>query len=94
VGGLPTGTVNGFAADPTNSKVMYVAMREGVFRSDDAGRRWTLTTGSPKSAAAVAVNPRQPTEVYVATMEGGIFTSRNGGQTWDAVRALTRDGRS
>jgi hypothetical protein len=77
VGGLPTGTVNAFAVDPTNLKVMYVAMRDGVFRSDDAGRRWTLTTGSRKNAAAVAVNPRRSTEVYVATTAGGIFISRN-----------------
>lgn len=92
MGGLPTGTVNGFAVDPTNPKVMYVAMRDGVFRSDDAGRRWTLTSGSPKNAAAVAVNPRRSTEVSVATTEGGIFISRNEGQTWEAIRAMTREG--
>ena len=38
MGGLPTNrTVNGFAVDPTNPKVMYVAMRDGLFKSMDAG---------------------------------------------------------
>ena len=92
MGGLPTGTVSGFAVDPTNPKAMYVAMRDGVFRTDDAGRRWTLPTGSPKNSAAVAVHPRRSAEVYAATTAGDIFISRNGGQTWDAVRATRGDG--
>ena len=40
MGGLPTGTVNGFAVHPSNPKVMYVAMRDGVFRTDNAGQSW------------------------------------------------------
>ncbi len=37
MGGLPTGTVNGFAVDPSNANVMYVAMRDGIFRSTNGG---------------------------------------------------------
>jgi photosystem II stability/assembly factor-like uncharacterized protein len=85
VGGLPTGTVNGFAVDPANPKVMYVAMRGGLFRSDDAGARWTGPAG-PKNAAAVTVNPRRGTEMYAATAEGRIFVSRDGALTWQPVR--------
>ena len=35
------GTVNGFAVDPTNPKVMYVAMRDGLYKSTDAGATWS-----------------------------------------------------
>ena len=86
MGGLPTGTVNGFAVDPTNPKVMLVAMRDGIFRSEDGGGRWTATRGAPKNAAAVTVNPRPPREIYAATTEGEMFVSRDGGQTWAPVR--------
>jgi photosystem II stability/assembly factor-like uncharacterized protein len=86
VGGLPTGTVNGFAIHPTNPKVLYVAMREGLFRSDDGGARWTPVAHGPKGVAAVAINSKRPTEVHAATAEGGIFVSRDGGQTWEPVR--------
>lgn len=86
MGGLPTSTVNGFAVDPTNPKSMYVAMRDGVYRSEDAGRRWSQAAGSPKDAAAVTVNPKRPTEIYVATAGGGLFVSPDGGQSWDAAR--------
>ena len=85
MGGLPTGTVNGFAVDPANPKVMLVAMRDGIFRSEDAGGRWTLARGSPKNVAAVTVNPKQPREAYAAVMEGQVFVSRDGGQTWAPV---------
>ena len=86
MGGLPTGTVNGFAVDPANPKVMLVAMRDGIFRSEDAGGRWTLARGSPKNVAAVTVNPKQLREAYAAIMEGQVFVSRDEGQTWAPVR--------
>ena len=84
MGGLPTGTVNGFAVDPANPKVMLVAMRDGIFRSEDGGGRWMATRGAPKNAAAVTV--RQPREVYAATTEGEMFVSRDRGQTWAPAR--------
>ncbi|MBI4638628.1 MAG: hypothetical protein HY727_20000 [Candidatus Rokubacteria bacterium] len=82
VGGLPTSTVNGFAVDTTNPSVMYVALREGVFRTDDAGQRWEPVTGGPRNAAAVAVHPKRPAEVYAATSEGAVWVSTNGGVRW------------
>ena len=86
MGGLPTSTVNGFAVDPTNAKVMYVAMRDGIFRSDDGGWSWTAVANSPKNAAAIAVNPKKPSEVYAATMDGAMFRSTDAGTQWNAVR--------
>ena len=86
MGGLPTGTVNGFAIDPGDPKLMYAAMRDGVYRSVDAGERWTLTAGGPRNAVAIAVHPKRRAEVYAAAAEGTIFVSRDGGQRWDEVR--------
>lgn len=86
VGGLPTATINGLAVNPTEPKVMYAAMREGVFRSEDGGGRWTHVGGGPKNAAAVAVDPKRPAKVVVATTDARIFLSRDGGRTWEAQR--------
>ncbi len=83
MGGLPTyRTVNGFAVDPTNPSVMYVAMRDGLFKSTNAGETWQSIGGELKNLAAVTVNPKQPTEIYIATAEGVIWKSDNGGQDW------------
>jgi photosystem II stability/assembly factor-like uncharacterized protein len=87
VGGLPTNrTVNGFAVDPTNPKVMYVASRDGLFKSTDAGESWKPVGKGLKNLAAVAVNPKRTSEVYVSTMEGAIFRSTDGGTTWGPSR--------
>ena len=84
MGGLPTNrTVNGFAVHPTDPKVMFVAMRDGLFKSTDAGESWKSMGKGLKNLAAVAVNPKRPSEVYAATADGVIFRSTDGGTTWE-----------
>lgn len=86
VGGLPTSTVNGFVVHPSNPKVMYAGMRDGIFRTDNAGETWTRATDGPRHVAAVAVNPRRPSEVLAATTDGKIYRSEDGGTTWHETR--------
>ena len=87
MGGLPTSrTINGFAVNPADPKVMYVAMRDGLFKSTDAGENWKPVGKGLKNLAAVAVNPTRPSEVYVSTMDGAIFRSADGGTTWGPSR--------
>ena len=84
MGGLPADkTVNGIAVDPVSPKVMYAAMRDGVFKSTDAGESWKPAGNGLINAAAVTVNPKKPTEIYAATMDGVVFKSMNGGATWE-----------
>ena len=83
MGGLPANrTVNGFAVHPADPRVMYVAMRDGLFRSADAGESWKPAGKGLENLAAVAVNPARPTEVYAATVDGVVFRSADGGTTW------------
>jgi hypothetical protein len=84
VGGLPTSAVRSFAVHPTNPKVMYVAMRDGLFRSDDAGQTWTRAD-SP-SVVAIAASPKRPTEVHAVTLDGTMWTSTDGGLRWQVAR--------
>ncbi|MBI2986768.1 MAG: hypothetical protein HYY45_08375 [Deltaproteobacteria bacterium] len=83
MGGLPANrTVNGFAVDPQNPRVMYVAMRDGLYKSTDADETWKRIGGELKNLAAVAINPKKPNEVYVATMDGKIYMSADAGMKW------------
>ena len=87
MGGLPTDrTVNGFAIDPENSKTMFVAMRDGLFKSTDAGVSWTRTGNDLKNLAAVTINPKKRDEVYVSAMDGTIYVSADGGLKWKAQK--------
>ena len=86
MGGLPTSAASAFAVDPSNAKVMYVAVRDGIFRTDSAGWTWMAVVNSPKNVAAIAVDPKKPTDVYAATTEGTIVRSTDGGARWSAAR--------
>ena len=84
MGGLPANrTANGFAVSPSDPKVMYVAMRDGLFKSADAGETWKPVGKELKNPAAVAVNSRKPNEVYAATADGVIYRSTDGGTRWE-----------
>jgi photosystem II stability/assembly factor-like uncharacterized protein len=83
VGGLPTNrTVNGFAVNPEDSKIMFVAMRDGLFKSTDAGMSWIRVGNELKNLAAVAINPKKPSDVFLSTMDGTIYVSADGGMKW------------
>jgi photosystem II stability/assembly factor-like uncharacterized protein len=87
VGGLPTRrTVNGFAVNPENPKVMFAAMRDGLFRSADAGESWKAAGKELKNMAAVAINPKRTDEVYAASADGKLYVSTDGGTTWTERR--------
>ena len=83
MGGLPTQkTVNGFVVNPEDAKIMFVAMRDGLFKSTDAGLTWKAVGNQLKNLAAVTINPRKRDEVYVATMDGTIYVSADAGVKW------------
>lgn len=83
MGGLPTNrTVNGFAVNAEGPKTMYVAMRDGLFKSTDAGASWKRVGNDLKTLAAVTINPKKRDEVYVSAMDGTTYVSVDGGTKW------------
>jgi len=83
VGGLPTNrTVNGFAANPEDPKVMFAAMRDGLFKSMDGGASWKDVGGGLKNLAAVTINPKKVKEMYLSTADGTIYVSAEAGIKW------------
>ena len=87
MGGLPTRrTVNGFAVSPENPKVMLAAMRDGLFRSADAGATWMPVGKELRNMAAVAINPKRTDEAYAVSQAGRLYVSADGGTTWTERR--------
>ena len=83
MGGLPSNrTVSGFAVELSNPKIMYVAMRDGLFKSTDAGDTWKRVGEELKNLAVVTLNPRRANEVYASTSDEIIFKSVDGGVKW------------
>lgn len=83
MGGLPTNrTVNGFAVNPEDPKIMFAAMRDGLFKSIDTGESWKRIGNELKNLAMVAINPKKPKEMYVSTNDGTILMSSDAGMKW------------
>ena len=84
VGGLPTNrTVNGFAVDFSNPMTMYVAMRDGLFKSTNAGESWKRVGDDLKNLATVTINPKKSTEIFASTTDGTIYVSADAGMKWE-----------
>jgi photosystem II stability/assembly factor-like uncharacterized protein len=99
--GLPLGAnLRSIAVDPRNSGTVYAgyvgASSGGVFKSTDGGTTWrVMNSGVPAqncsgqvciglAAASIAIDPQDSNRVY-AWGPGGLFTSTNGGTSWNAA---------
>ena len=70
-------------------------LRSGLFKSTDGGRDWTEIGGGlpresferspPPPIRAVVIDPREPSTLYAATTEEGIYRSHDRGATWQPV---------
>jgi len=88
--------VTDLAIHPTNPNIVYAAMASGgVFKSTDAGATWDpIFDDQPvQSVGAIALDPQNPSTVYVGTGEAnsssfswsgmGVFRSTDAGATWE-----------
>ncbi len=99
------GSIGAIEVAPSDPNIVYVgtgseslrsniSIGRGVYRSDDAGKRWRLIglheTGQ---IGAVRVDPTNPDVVYVAAVgnpfvnspERGVYRTRDGGKSWRKV---------
>jgi hypothetical protein len=84
--------INVIIVDPVNSDVLYLASSNGVFRSVDAGRNWTLGINSGGDARSLVLDVSSPagSRILYAGISGrGVFRSNNGGQNWTQILSAT-----
>lgn len=81
--------VHALAINPKDAREMVLLDRAGAARSSDAGATWTRLSYDPAGGtpAHVAINPADPRVIYVATYEGAIQKSADGGETWTLLHA-------
>ena len=96
--GTMSGRITAIACDPAHPEVIYAgAASGGVWRSTGGGTRWEpiFDKAPTQSIGSIAVNPRNPDEIWVGTGEGnprnsqnfgaGIFKSVDGGKNWECM---------
>src|SRR3954470_7316064 len=110
-GQIADGSIGSIDVSESNPNVVYVgtgsaAIRSnviigrGVYRSSDAGRRWTfLGLKDSGQIGAVKVHPTNPDIAWLAALgspfgpndERGIFKTTDGGSTWRDVLFVNRE---
>jgi photosystem II stability/assembly factor-like uncharacterized protein len=95
--GPPGGDALALAADPSNSRILYLGTSDGhIFGSRDRGDHWQLLgrAGNRPDAVvtAIVVDPRDSRTLFASAWTrgieaegGGVFVSRDGGRTWGAT---------
>jgi photosystem II stability/assembly factor-like uncharacterized protein len=76
--------------DRATADTLYVASREGVFKSVDGGATWHATNKglATLNIRSLAQSPIDPRMLYVGTNGSGLYRSRDGGETWEAMAPI------
>ena len=84
--GQPAGPEDGssIAVDLSNPGISYVSTSQGLYKTTGGGT-WTLLfspSSGPVALNAVAINPANGSQFFVASSFSGLYNSSNAGSTW------------
>jgi ligand-binding sensor domain-containing protein len=68
--------------DPNRLQTVFAGTTEGLYRTDDEGKLWTLTTGADVIVNDVYVDPADSRHVLLATDRKGVLVSNDGGDSF------------
>ncbi len=91
VGSRTDAVVSRLVSDPRTPDRLYASVwfqasgqDGGIFRSENAGRSWSLLGLPDEAVRALEFAPGQP-DVLVAGTRSGVFRSRDAGKTWERI---------
>lgn len=77
--------------DRSKKGVVYIIGRGGVHRSDDGGATWkTMNNGfATTNVRSIVQSATDPKLFYAGTNGSGLYRSKDAGETWEALPALS-----
>lgn len=90
-------SVFSIAIDPRAMETVYAGTYDSsVLRTTDGGASWAFIEGSTNAAGGLVVDPRDPTTLYAAALDRGLWAGPAAGGDWEPksdeiVRALAID---
>lgn len=80
--------------DRSKKGVIYITGRDGVHRSGDGGANWkTINKGfASTNIRSIAQSATNPDMFYAGTNGSGLYRSRDAGETWESMPAVTHNG--
>lgn len=88
---LPKATVNDIKVDPKSKCIIYVAVGNRAYRSNDCNRSWTqiyFDNNPGITVNAIAVDQYNTSNIYIATSRGEIIKSIDSGNSWRTIQRL------
>jgi hypothetical protein len=75
--------------DPKDANVVYVATKNGLFRTFDGGTSWDGFSGLPRGqpVRTVGVSPANSQRLLAGVQFQGLYLSEDGGRSWRQVTA-------
>lgn len=74
--------------DRAKPGVLLAGGEEGIFRTEDDGKSWTLAGGAGFQISRVAQSPHDACQWLAATQQGGLFVSKDCGKTFENLGRL------
>src|SRR5688572_10729077 len=71
--------------DPVNTNTFYAATAYGLWKSIDGGRIWKQPNPYPYVVNSMAIDPKNPKAIYLATDRSGLLKSLDGGVTFKPI---------
>lgn len=79
------------AADPSAPGVVYAGTQgDGLYCSDDAGRRWEQVGLAGRVVKSVAVSPHDPRVMYAGLKPAALMKTVDGGRNWSELEGFRR----
>lgn len=76
-----------FAIHPEDPNTMLAVFEDGLHRSRGSAANWEpLDLQVQGTLGHIAFSPSEPDTIYVATYQGGIHKSTDGGDSWEQVK--------
>jgi photosystem II stability/assembly factor-like uncharacterized protein/beta-lactamase regulating signal transducer with metallopeptidase domain len=78
--------VQNLAVDPTDASVVYAGCGSTVYKSTDGGDSWMplgLDGGRWSEGGGIAIDPKNPSTIYVVQEFSRVLKSTDGGETWE-----------
>jgi len=83
-------SVNSMAYDPKQGRLFAATHTEGVFVSDDLGKKWRPANKGlhVRKVWTIELDSKKPSMLYAGTQYGHLFKSDNSGEAWEEVGGL------